>query len=111
MPSLARVIPVISLIINCFLPSLTRAFSSEVDTGSREENASKQEIQSFGSDSIGTDIALVARRAVLGVAVAVILEHLLYDLGLEFTVGALGDLGQIEVLDRIAVDAEFEVAA
>jgi hypothetical protein len=35
----------------------TRAFSSEVDTGSREENASKQEIEPR-SDSIGTEKAL-----------------------------------------------------
>ena len=35
-----------------------RAFSSEVDTGSREENASKQEIKPR-SDSIGTEKALV----------------------------------------------------
>src|SRR5229473_4727374 len=33
-----------------------RAFSSEVDTGSREENASKQEIEPR-SDSIGTEKA------------------------------------------------------
>src|SRR5712671_6459185 len=35
----------------------TGAFSSEVDTGSREENASKQEIEPR-SDSIGTEKAL-----------------------------------------------------
>jgi hypothetical protein len=34
-----------------------RAFSSEVDTGSREKNASKQEIEPR-SDSIGTEKAL-----------------------------------------------------
>src|ERR1700726_142236 len=32
-----------------------RAFSSEVDTGSREENASKQKIKEPGSDSIRID--------------------------------------------------------
>jgi hypothetical protein len=37
----------------------TGAFSSEVDTGSREENASKQEIEPR-SDSIGTEKALEA---------------------------------------------------
>jgi hypothetical protein len=31
-----------------------------VDPGSREENASTQEIRSFGSDSIRTDLALIA---------------------------------------------------
>jgi len=36
-----------------------KAFSSEVDAGSWEENASKQESRSFGSDQIRTDLALV----------------------------------------------------
>jgi hypothetical protein len=35
------------------------AFSSEVDTGSREENASKQEIQSPVPISIGTRLLLM----------------------------------------------------
>jgi hypothetical protein len=39
---------------------MSRAFSSEVDTGSREENASKQEIEPR-SDSIGTEKALACR--------------------------------------------------
>src|SRR5258706_16137416 len=77
MPSLARVMPVISLFIALF-PSL---------------------------------IALVARRAFLGVTVAVIFEYLLDDLGLEFAIRALGDLGQVEILDRIAVGVELEIAA
>src|SRR5258705_11598892 len=77
MPSLARVMPVISLFIALF-PSL---------------------------------IALVARRAFLGVTVAIIFEYLLDDLGLEFPIGALGDLGQLEILDRIAVGIELEAAA
>jgi hypothetical protein len=34
-----------------------RAFSSEVGTGSREENASEREIRAFRSDSIGTEEA------------------------------------------------------
>jgi hypothetical protein len=38
-----------------------RAFSSEVDTGSREENASKQEIE-LRSDSIGTEKPLAFKR-------------------------------------------------
>src|SRR5258705_10756366 len=54
---------------------------------------------------------LFGRRAVLGVAVAVIGKHLLDDLGLELAVGTLGDLGQIKILDRIAVDVELEIAA
>jgi hypothetical protein len=37
-----------------------RAFSSEVDTGSRQENASKQKA-SLRSDSIGTEKALEQR--------------------------------------------------
>src|SRR5580693_2630691 len=53
----------------------------------------------------------VGRRAILGVAVAVILEHFLDDLGLEFSIGSLGDLGQVKILDRIAVGIEFEAAA
>src|SRR5258707_2425786 len=77
MPSLARVMPVISLFIALF-PSL---------------------------------IALVARRAFLGVTVAVIFEYLLDNLGLEFAIGAFGDLGQVEILDRIAVGIELEPAA
>jgi hypothetical protein len=40
-----------------------RAFSSEVDTGSREENASKQEKESLRSDSIGTEKTLDSRPA------------------------------------------------
>src|SRR5260370_30687333 len=55
--------------------------------------------------------ASVARRAILGVAVAVILEHFLDDLGLEFSVRTLGDLGQVKILDRIAVGVELEAAA
>src|SRR5260370_39665600 len=38
---------------------------------------------------------LVARRAFLGVTVAVILKHLLNDLGLKFAVGAFCHLGEI----------------
>jgi len=41
-----------------------RAFSSEVDTGSREENASKQEVEPR-SASIGTEKALEERASVL----------------------------------------------
>src|SRR6516225_3008278 len=47
-------------------------------------------------------------RAIFGVGVAVIREHLLDDLGLVFAVGPLGDLGQIEVLYRIVVVVELE---
>jgi len=39
------------------------AFSSEADTGSREENASRTNTQSFGSDSIRTEIAVAASRS------------------------------------------------
>jgi hypothetical protein len=79
MPSLALVMPVISLFIALF-PSL---------------------------------IASVARRAFLGVSVAIIFEYLLDNLGLEFSVGPFGDFGQIEVLDWIAVRVElfFNAAA
>jgi hypothetical protein len=55
--------PTVPLIISWFLlvagglKSVFRAFSSEVDTGSREENASKQEVEPR-SDSIGTEKAL-----------------------------------------------------
>src|SRR4051812_11449152 len=54
---------------------------------------------------------LFRRRAILGVAVTIVGKHLLDDLGLEFSVRTLGELGQIEILDRIAVDVELEVAA
>ena len=49
--------------------------------------------------------------AVFGVGVAVPREHLLDDLGLVFAVRTLGDLGQIEVLDRVMVGVELERAA
>src|SRR5258708_40080487 len=75
MPSLARVMPAISVFMCCSLPKLFRG------------------------------------RAVLGVTVAVVGKHLLDDLGLEFSVRAFRNLGQIEILDRIAVDVEFEVVA
>src|ERR1700710_1922258 len=54
---------------------------------------------------------LFAGCAILGVTVAVILEHLFNDLGLKFSIWPLGDLGQIEILDRIAVGIELEAAA
>src|SRR5882757_8525989 len=54
---------------------------------------------------------LVARHTILGVTIAVILEYLLDNFGLEFAVGTFGDLGEIEVLDRIAVGVELEAAA
>src|ERR1700731_4525979 len=72
------------------------AFSSREPISTSPENAS---------------VRSVARCAILGVTIAVIFENLLYDLGLEFAVDALGDLGQIEVLNRIAIDVEFEAAA
>src|SRR6185369_14435927 len=49
--------------------------------------------------------------AVFGVGIAVVREHLLDDLGLVFAVRPLGDLGQIEVLDRIVIVVELEGAA
>src|SRR3954452_9150695 len=77
-PSLARVMPVISLFIVILLDATC---------------------------------GLVRRLAVLGVAVAVILKDLLNDLGLELAVRALGDLGQVEILDRITIGVELEGAA
>src|SRR5262249_51542119 len=49
-------------------------------------------------------------RTVFRVGVLVIREHLLGDLGLELAVLALGRLDQIEVLDRIVIIAELEIA-
>src|SRR5579872_1619449 len=95
MPSLARVMPVISL----FIPVVSLWFS---------ECALLVKRFRFSETRL---IGLVPRHAFLGVAVAVILEHLLHDLGFEFAVGALGDLGQVKILNRISVDIEFEVAA
>ncbi len=46
--------------------------------------------------------------AILGVAVGVVRVDLLDDLGLVLAVGALGDLGEVEVLDREPVDVELE---
>src|SRR5882724_12420568 len=97
MPSLERVMPVISLFIACFLPfRYLDAFSSRETISASLESAL---------------VCSVAGRAILGVTVAIILKDLLNDLGLEFAVGAFGHLGQIEVLDRIAIDVEFETAA
>src|SRR6516225_3029763 len=56
-------------------------------------------------------LSVLAGRALLGVAVAIVLEYFLHDLGLEFAVRTFCNLGQIEVLDRIAVGIELEVAA
>jgi hypothetical protein len=42
-------------------PFPPRAFSSEADTGSREENASKKILSQIGSDPIRTDQALALR--------------------------------------------------
>src|SRR5215467_10243122 len=50
-------------------------------------------------------------RTILGVRIGVVLEHLLDDLRLELAVGALGDLDQIEVLDRVMVGVELEAPA
>src|SRR5258708_26040544 len=56
-------------------------------------------------------LCLLARRAVLGVTVAVILVHLLDDLVLEFPIWTFCDLGQVKILDRITIRAELEPAA
>src|ERR1700687_1344276 len=97
MPSLARVMPVISLFIALF-PSnrYLDAFSSREPVSTSLENA------------LG---CLIARGAILGVTVAIILEHLLDNLGLEFAIGTFGDLGQVEILNRIAVGIKLETAA
>ncbi len=50
-------------------------------------------------------------RAVGGVTVAEVAEHLFRDFGLVFAVGALGDPNQIEVLDREMIVVEPEIAA
>src|ERR1700728_2793748 len=55
--------------------------------------------------------AVSFHRAVLRVAVAEIGKHLLVDLGLIFSIRTLADLHQIEILDRVVVVVEFEVAA
>src|SRR5207237_1261058 len=54
---------------------------------------------------------LVTGLAVLGIAVDRIREHLFDDLGLEFSIRPLRDLGQVKILDRIAVGIELEAAA
>src|SRR5262245_17584728 len=51
------------------------------------------------------------QRALAGVCVGIALKHALHDLRLELAVGALGDLDQIEVLDREAVRVEAERSA
>src|SRR5215472_12771933 len=57
----------------------------------------------FASEVAGSSL----HRTVLRVRIGVVLEHLLDDLGLEFTVRALGDLDQIEILDRIVISVEL----
>src|SRR3954463_6980425 len=49
-------------------------------------------------------------RALLRERVAVVLEHLLAQFGLELPVRPLRDLDQVEVLDRVAVGVEAEPA-
>ncbi len=61
--------------------------------------------------AVGTGAAPHFIAQSLANGVGVVLEHLLHDLGLELAVGALGDLDQIEVLDRIVVGVELEAAA
>jgi len=51
-----------------------RAFSSEVDTGSREENASKQEVEPR-SDSIGTEKALATHLSMAAPGMACDTRH------------------------------------
>src|SRR3954452_11545575 len=50
-------------------------------------------------------------RAVFDVRIGIVGEDLLGDLGLVFAIGPLGNLHQIEVLDRIVVGVEPELAA
>src|SRR5215471_5457159 len=57
------------------------------------------------------NVGTLLHRTILGVRIGVVLEHLLDDLGLELAVGALGDLDQVEVLDRIVVGVELEAPA
>src|SRR6266581_7685476 len=119
MPSLARVMPVISLFIALFpypkrldhdpirlkrivISSLCLSMISGQTLRVCPEG---KPVPTF------PDHALVGRRAILRVTVAVILEDLLDNLGLEFTVRAFGDLGQIEILNRVAVAIEFETTA
>src|SRR6516225_9901850 len=78
---------------------------------------SPREKRGGGADRIGSlDCAVKRRRTslhrtILGVRIGVVLEHLLDDLGLELAVGALGDLDQVKVLDRIMVGVELEAPA
>src|SRR6266403_1460315 len=102
MPSFARVMPVISLFIASVpFPRCYIAFPAKWTPVRVKKTRQDKEMEPK---------ALVARRAFLGVTVTVILENFLDDLGLEFTVRAFGDLGQVKILDRIAVDVELEAA-
>src|SRR4030088_3151578 len=103
MPSLARVMPVISFFIVLF------PYQSFILTRFLHVNRYPPRIKPRGRLSL--EDASVARHTILGVTVAVIFEHLLDNLGLEFSVGAFCDLGEIKVLDRIAVGVELETAA
>src|SRR5215475_11665975 len=78
---------------------------------------SPREERGAGADRIGSlDCAVKRRRTslhrtILGVRIGVVLEHLLDDLGLELAVGALGDLDQVEVLDRLFFCFELDPPA
>src|SRR5262249_22070715 len=63
------------------------------------------------TECLALNVATSLHRTILGVRIGVVLEHLLDDLGLELAVGALGDLDQVEVLDRIVVGVELEAPA
>src|SRR5271166_6610266 len=58
-----------------------------------------------------TAAAPLLHLAVCSVAVDIVLEYALHDLGLVFAIGALGRLDEIEILDGIVVDPELELAA
>src|SRR5450631_4381366 len=70
--------------------------------------------ENFGTDrgyaSLSPDPRDLLRLTILCVPVSIICKYFFDDFRLEFTVGALCDLRQIEILNRISVAIEFERA-
>src|ERR1700674_614815 len=83
-----------------------------VDMGDPGSDPSRRRRRARANDGgEGSDPVSLLQLAVFGVAVALALENLLHDLGLELAVGALGHLHEIEVLHREAVGVELEWSA
>src|SRR5271166_3808557 len=74
-----------------------------------QEDAELQAVEDLHNEESGAHASL--HRTFLGVGVGIVLEHLFHDLRLILAVRALDHLDQIEVLNRIMIDIESEIAA